>query len=71
MLRGLLKRLFPVRFIVICNGRNVEVVYSEQATKLMKQLKDFNKDDFEKQYFDKIVVGDRAILEYIFNRGAK
>jgi len=57
--------------MVICNGRNAEVVYSKQATKLMAQLKNFSKDDFEKQYFNKIIVGDRTILDYVFNRGEK
>jgi len=47
----------------------VEVVYSAQAEKLISGLKDFNKDKFEKEYFkNKVVVGDRAIIEYVLTR---
>jgi hypothetical protein len=46
----------------------IDVVYSTQASLLISKLKDFDKEKFEKEYFSQLVVGDKAIIEYI-NRG--
>jgi hypothetical protein len=49
----------------------MKIIYSEQAKKLIDRLKDFDVKKFEAEYLETITIGDRAILDYIFNKDKK
>lgn len=45
---------------------DVKITYSVEAQKLIKNLNEnFNRDDFEKEVLQNVVVGSKTILEYI------
>jgi len=44
------------------------IKYSEQAIILIKNLKTFKKDNFEKWYLENLKIGSRDILEYLLNK---
>ena len=43
----------------------MKVIYSAQAQVLIKELKNFDRADFEAWFFANLPIGDRTILEYL------
>ena len=49
----------------------IDVKYSKQAEIIMKELKNFNKEAFEREYFKEIIIGDKVIYNYTLEKVLK
>ena len=46
----------------------MDLKYSEQARVMMKNLKEFDLQEFEKWFFDNLSVGSNNILEFLIRK---
>jgi hypothetical protein len=46
----------------------IEITYSKQAEDIIKNLKDFDYDKFERDYLSSIIIGDQTIWRYILEK---
>ena len=51
--------------------RPVGFSYSIQAQLLMNRLKNFNVEDFERDYAEGIIIGDKVIVQYVLEQEIK
>jgi DNA-binding MarR family transcriptional regulator len=66
-IKAYLKSVFVRREFVSLN-RRIEIRYTPQAQMMIEQLKDFDRDQFEKEFISNIVIGDAAIWKYVLQR---
>lgn len=50
---------------------SVDIIYSEQAKIAMNEFKNFNKEEFEKEYLKSFTVGDKMIYEYVLSKAVQ
>jgi len=50
------------------NVKNVTLVYSIQSQILMNKFKDFNIEEFEKNFANGVLIGDKIISKYILEK---
>ena len=49
----------------------MQIEYSEQAKAMLTNMPAFDKEDFEKWFFDNLVVGSNNILMYLMDKREK
>jgi hypothetical protein len=51
--------------------KEIELMYSDQSVMIIEQIKGFDYNKFEEEYFNQIIIGDQTIWKYLIEKASK